>query len=229
MAVTTSEETDDDVSYFVVRRPGEWILAPIPATDPTPITVDDVLARLRSGLGTFEPRTGVPAGLSLPECGADDTVAPVWMFVGLAAAGFFVVGAPNGDEVLLDETDVRLLDALYDSSTPAVLVASGAFHDVTDLQARCARLVAAGCARITARGTGDPASPPAPVVEHEPVTVEADPAAAGGSGAVAPPAGVSSAPSGVALLRARVSDAYRLSSKLRPIRDAVDRVRGPKS
>lgn len=203
----------DEVDYFVVRSDGAWTLTPIPPTDPEIIEVGAVLARLRSGAGTFTPRSGPAAGRRETPLAPGDAIAPVWMFVGLAAAGHFVVGDPTGGQVLLDELDVALLDALRDETTVEGTDPDGAIAPIEVRCERYGRLVAAGCARLVRA-----APSPAPADEH-PQEVAAAPDA--------PPAEQhQTAPGGRASLLVRAKDAYRLSSKLRPLREAIESRRG---
>lgn len=216
-----------DVHWFVVRRPQAWTYAPVPAQDPSPIDVEDVLARMATGSGEHQLRTGGAMGRALPAIGPRTALEPVWMFVGLVAGGNLIVGAPDGDEILLDELDVRLLDALVDGATPELLAQATGLESADAVAGRLARLVAVGCVAIrNEQDRHDAAAAPHDVAadQVEPDAEAPEPEAP--SPEPVPDAPAPSPPAAGPSLRVRLGDAYRLSSKLRPVRDAVDRLRG---
>jgi hypothetical protein len=199
---------------------------------------------MESRLGTYERPSTSNASLSTPSVGAYDVVAPVWMFVGLVAGGSFVVGSPEGVDVLLDEVDVRILDAISPPTTPTDLADRGLGAGAEDIIDRCSRLIAAGCAQFadqtnapmaeaedsaasddTSDGGEDELDEELPVQLHEDASrpdLDLDESAT--------PAEVPDAadeqPTERPTIRARIADAYRLSSKLRPLRDVIDKVKG---
>ncbi len=195
----------EQVQDFVVRVPGTWTLTPIPAADPCEITLDELLGRTTSGLDVA-PTSTIP-----PAAQADAGVAPVWMFVGRVVPGGLEVGSPDGNRFVLDAVDLDLIDQLVEPSVASTL---GLALDIEpdERLARVGRLVAAGCARPAADEEIPVAQRPrtrrpAPTAaEPEPITADPDQAAQGA-------------------LTARLADAYRLSSKLRPVRRAVERLR----
>lgn len=142
---------------FVVRDRGSWLLAPVPVAEPEPISGDDLVALLHGA-----PDDGGLQGLSP----ASDTsrpgplapgalVAPVWTWVGVVTSRGIALEGNDGEVVVLDADDLRLLDAL---DGPATVAAMAQASGVADAPARLGRLVAAGRLKLLDPGppTGTP-------------------------------------------------------------------------
>lgn len=228
---------------FVVRSPGEWTITRVPARDPEPASIEDVLSHLdrrpsAAELGAVWSGPGltprVPADLS-----DIDQVEPVWMWVGRAVAEGVVVEDPGGGAVILDREDLRLLDRVSGRIAVRALLE---VPDDDSTRARLADLIAAG--RLL---KAEPAESGTEVAPDDAVTgtdeAPEPPTAPGGgaegfdSGELAPSHEATDVPTvadpvgmpgrGVRPLidelRGRLLTAWRLSSKLRPLREAVAR------
>jgi hypothetical protein len=212
---TTFDETLD---YFVVRTDAIWRLAPVPPTDPVIIDVEEIVARLEAEVGrvlveaqsSIEPSPVAPTAI----------VQPVWMMVGLVGGGSLQVGDAAGGHHHLGVASVRLLDRIREP-TRARDLAAGAGTAVDDCCRALGQLVAAGCIQVL-DDEPVPSEPPAGV--HVPTTdAISTPAEPSTSAAVHRPER-----SGLlrrAQIGTRIRDAYRLSSKLKPVRDRLDRLR----
>lgn len=136
-----------DTIDFVVLRGGQWLSAPLPATEPAEVSVDEVTEMLRRS--SSEP--GLPAHDSpsddTPLPGASDTITPAWVVAGRVAHGTLVVGTSDGDHITLDPTDIAILDATRNSATPAAICTRSGTTEHETLS-RIARLAAAGLLQV---------------------------------------------------------------------------------
>ncbi len=154
---------------FVVRTPGEWALAPLPATDPETVDLDGVLA----AIGPSPEQAGGPnrpAPDPVAPLAGTDLVGPTWMWVGAAADGEVVVEEPDGTLLVLDGPDLELLHTIDHIRTVDDVVASST---VADAAGRLARLAGSGRVVWTAPAEAGAVEPtpeaePAPDYSHLP-------------------------------------------------------------
>lgn len=185
---------------FVARTDGRWELSVAGAEEPTAIdlaALEETIARAST------PPDGIPLGLV--EVGADDAVEPLWCWVGRLVDHGVVVEDRDGVARLLTSADLALLDALDEPRTVRALA------DIApDGAARLGGLAAAGLIRLAAPA-GPPQQAPSPSQELHP----------SGDDERRPPAPARSGPIGRSMRW--LATAYRLSSKLAPVRDRLDR------
>ena len=211
-------------STFVVRTPGSWSLAPVPGRTPTPTDVTEILRLAEADdAEQIGPRSGPATSPRRPTTlSPDDLIAPVWTIVGRVVAGGVLLEAHDGGQLVLDATDVLLLDAL----NGVMRVDELPVTTVMSMDERCRRLgrmLAAGRIRNPKHSRPVSTAPAEPAVEL-PVEPAAEPAAeptAEPTDVLAPTAGGLRA----AFAHSRLGEAFRLSSKVRAVRRAGASVR----
>ena len=144
---------------FVVRDGGRWWWAPVPGATPEPAALEDVCRAVGAepDPSALDPSKRGPGPDPLD---ADAVVVPAWAWVGRVVSGGIEVEDAGGRRLVLDEDDLRLLDAV-DPHRRADGVVDRAGGPVDGLQ-RLGRLAAAGKLRVLAPGEAPPAPPAAP-------------------------------------------------------------------
>lgn len=205
-------ETEEMYRFIVVRYEDTWHLAPLPISDPRPITAREIIDRMHRGTpdsATSPDRAAASLSHSLSP---DQLLNPAWISIAEVIKDKLVVGDANsGSAHFLDEHDVGLIDLLTVPKSSTQLAASYTLLTPDQVILRCGRLVSAGIVAVSE--TSDP-----PESLHS-VADAVDEPAGQPSGAPTP---TSRPPSRIAETRARVSEAYRLSSKLGPVRRLVN-------
>ena len=162
-----ADQAENPVIHFLVRTPGIWTHAPVPAIDP-PVEVD-----LEFVLGLLEPTSTNPR---TTESNADAEVeltpahvlTPTWSWVGHVVGNAVEVETASGEMLVLDADDLRLLDEIGRHRTVGELVAVGIEGGVARLArlARGGRLVTAHLPEGSRSGTSTPSS--VPTASYEP-------------------------------------------------------------
>ena len=196
----------DRPSVFVVRSGAGWFLMGVGGLARRSVSVADVVAELSSGVVGLV-RSGPVVGRGVVGVGPGDVVGPVWCLVGRVDGPFVVVEDLWGGDLLLDETDLVILDALVEPTRVEDLECGVGIDELCD---RLGRLAGAG--RLRVHETSSVGSDPDPAVTVEEAVAQGAVAGAGNGHGAGWLTGVSE----------RVRTAWRLSSRLAPLRERIE-------
>lgn len=231
--MVTARDTAEK-AWFVVRSPGLWTLAPLPAQEPEPVDFARVAELLKATAPSTQP-TDASAGSDQPSdfepWDLDHPVRPVWTVVGRIVGGAFVVGNGDGEVFRLGASELSVLDRIIETTTARQLDDTAP----VELRRALAVLVRARCLLAEPIPEGATSTPPEAVndapAEPQPPIETAESRASDDDSAASPTGSAEPTPIDELIrphptLGQRVRTAYRLSGKLRPVREAIDKVRG---